>query len=389
MFIRLEKSYAKGTEALKTLIEQVYYIDQSIINCEFVRDGIKLYFEVGSNYDESILRDEILKMSSAILKSFDRVVTKILFENDGIGTYDKDPMAHLLQTRQVIETFPGVFALQGGFLKCLNDLDSIFKSFALERKAIEQHFQPTLPAKSLVENGYISSFPQHPLFVASVIRDANQIKTLSRDAKEKSIDNLHEWLDNKLDTHDQVLSPTVCYHCFETLRNQEIPTDGVQYTAIASCHRNESRNISGLSRLQTFTMREIIFFGAVDYVESCRNEILAHFQSYLVALGLKFRVVTASDPFFTSGAEAKRVYQSVLALKYEIQAYLPHSDSWISVASFNNHQQALVSPYRISFESDAELHSGCVGYGYERLAYAMYSQFGCEESSWPKALNGN
>ena len=132
-------------------------------------------------------------------------------------------------------------------------------------------------------------------------------------------------------------------------------------------------------------MREIIFFGSEDYVERNRNEIQEHCKSYFIDLGLKFRIVTASDPFFTTGAEAKRIFQTALELKYEIQAYLPHSESWISVASFNNHQQSLVLPYRIHIDSGSELHSGCVGYGYERLAYALYSQFGCEKLSYSKA----
>ena len=381
MFVELDKNYTKGSEALKTLVEQIYYIDRSIIKCDFKGRGVSLEFETDSIVDEKILNDEIIQMSKAVLQSFDRVETKKIFENDGVGKYNLDPMRELINTRQVIETYPGVFALQGDILKLIKELDSYFISFALEIGAIEQHFQPTLPAKSLVENGYIASFPQHPLFVANVFRGINNIKALSKDAKEKSINLIHKWLDEKLDTHKQILSPTVCYHCFETLRNQTVPVDGALYTAIAPCHRHESRNISGLSRLQSFTMREIIFFGSDDFVEMNRNEIQEHCKSYFIELGLKFRIVTASDPFFTSGAESKRIYQSALALKYEIQAYLPHSDIWISVASFNNHQQSLVTPYKINFDSNSDLYSGCVGYGYERLAYALYSQFGCDQSS--------
>ena len=333
--------------ALKELMEQVYYVDQRITKCDFNGNGINVEFEHGDNIEESYIRQEILKIATSISKSFERVETKVIFENEGTRLHNQDPMDELLNTRQVIETYPGVYALQGNILKTIKELDSVFRNYALKRNAIEQYFQPTLPAKSLIENGYISSFPHHPLFVASVVRDANSIKNLSKDAKEKSMESMHEWLDDKLDSHDQVLSPTVCYHCFETLRGQSIPVNGAQYTAMASCHRHESRNIKGLSRLQTFTMREIVFFGTADYVETCRKEILSHCQSYLIVLGLKFRVVTASDPFFTTGAEAKRIFQTALELKYEIQAYLPHSKSWISVGSFNNHQRSLVVPYRI------------------------------------------
>ena len=50
--------------------------------------------------------------------------------------------------------------------------------------------------------------------------------------------------------------------------------------------------------------------------------MVSHISKLLKELGLKFRIVTASDPFFSSGAEAKRIYQSALALKLEIQVFL-------------------------------------------------------------------
>ena len=113
---------------------------------------------------------------------------------------------------------------------------------------------------------------------------------------------------------------------------------------------------------------------------------LFHCQSLFVDWGLKFRVLTASDPFFATGSERKRVYQMAMDLKYELQVYIPHSKSWLAVASFNNHQQSLVVPYNINFNSTSPLFSGCVGYGYERLAYALYSQFGTNEIFWPEDL---
>ena len=212
------------------------------------------------------MKENITKVAKSILKSYERVEQVILYENEGSGKNKIDPMDQLILSRQVIETYPGVFALQGDILSILNKLDSQFKFYALEKDAVEQHFQPTLPAKSLIENGYLSRFPQHPLFVTNVFRDIDNINGLAQDAKEKSIDSIHKWLDKKLDTHKQILAPTVCYHCFETLKNQKITNDGAIYTSIAPCHRHESRNINGLARLQSFTMREIIFFGNEEMV---------------------------------------------------------------------------------------------------------------------------
>ncbi|MGA1823440.1 MAG: aminoacyl--tRNA ligase-related protein [bacterium] len=385
MFIQFDNNTLLKGDAKKVFLEQIYYVNKSIIDCNITNDGIDVKFDIHAKIDENDLADKINNLSDSIIRSFDRVEAKIMFNNPGKVTNTKDPLNELLSTRQAVQTAPGVFILQGDFLDTINRLDNIFKEYALERGAIEQHYQSTVPTTSLMKNGYVSSFPQHLFFVESVHRDLDSIQLISKKAKDEPSDNLF-WLDEHLDEPNQILSPTVCYHTFEGLRGQCLPASGAEFTAIASCHRYESHNVQGLSRLQTFTMREIIFFGSTDSVEKSRTEILEHCKLCLVDWDVKFRIVTASDPFFTNGSESKRIFQSVMELKYEIQVYLPHSDSWLSIASFNNHQQSLVKPYDITFQSGAPLYSGCVGYGYERLAYALYSQFGCNRSSWPKGL---
>lgn len=376
MFVKIDSFYSKNGEALKDLIEKTYYINSNIQKCDYNGEGLTLELSNKDKRLKKIIKDEIINISSKILKSFEKIDTVILFENEGGKLFNNDPMDQLLSSGQVVETYPGVFALQGGFLNKINELDSFFKNFALKNNAIEQQYQPILATQSLIDNGYLSSFPHHPLFVANIRRDSKSIKKLAENSKNKSIQNKNEWLDNSLDTHSKLLSPTICYHCFEVLKNSSIPEEGKKFTAIGSCHRYESNNIEGLSRLQAFTMREIIFFGTSKFVEENRNEILDHCKSYLIDLNLKFRIVTASDPFFVTGSESKRIFQKALRLKYEIQAYIPHSDTWISIASFNNHQSSLVEKYSIRFDGEEDLYSGCVGYGYERFVYALLSQHG-------------
>lgn len=184
----------------------------------------------------------------------------------------------------------------------------------------------------------------------------------------------------------QALSPTVCYHCFETLRSRRVPPSGVVFTAIEKCHRNEGHNLRGLARLQTFTMREMVFFGSANYVQKRRQEIANHARQCFGDWGVKCRLATACDPFFAVAKENKRSFQSLMGLKHELQAFIPHDESWLSIASYNNHQSTLVDAYGITADDGSQLNSGCVGYGYERLAYALYSQFGDDVSAWPKSL---
>jgi len=384
MIIEIPEYRQLNQEARKSLREQIYYVNEDILHCVLLDDVIELDVVHNSKIDPSILTNEIKSLVSNISRSFQRVASRIVFQNKGSGNNSNDPYDNLCSSGQAMLISPGMYAFQGQFLSLIMQLDKYFREYAVSLGSIE-HFYPTLvPTRSLLENGYLKNFPQHAYLVASARHDLNVLEVLGSNTDSINNDDLYE----VLGPHSHVLAPTVCYHCFETLRNQVVPVDGAIYTAVSACNRYESHNVDGLTRLQNFTMREIIFFGCSEDVEIIRKRILDHCRSTLVNWGISFRIVTASDPFFSGPADSKRIFQSVMEVKYEVQAYLPHSDSWVSIASFNNHLQSLVGHYEIDIEGDNPLFSGCVGYGYERLAYAICSQYGLDRRDWPLAMAG-
>ncbi|MBS0331334.1 MAG: hypothetical protein JSS35_01075 [Proteobacteria bacterium] len=144
-----------------------------------------------------------------------------------------------------------------------------------------------------------------------------------------------------------------------------------------------------LSRLQTFRMREIVFFGTSEFVVEHRDWWIEAFARMLRDWKARFRFVAATDPFFLASSAQKRAYQSMRKLKYECQLHIPHTDQWVAVASFNNHEASLTDAYGLredAGEGPSRTHSGCVGFGYDRLVYALLCQFGLDSSRWPKAL---
>lgn len=78
----------------------------------------------------------------------------------------------------------------------------------------------------------------------------------------------------------------------------------------------------------------------------------------------------------------------MLALKREVRLHIPSSDRWIAAASFNNHQASLVKAFGIESKGDTPLASACVGFGYERLLYALFCAFGGDLADWPAELGG-
>jgi seryl-tRNA synthetase len=251
--------------------------------------------------------------------------------------------------------------------------------------AIEQDCPTTVPLGSLVDCGYLSNFPHHAMFVSHAHRNYPDIRFLGTLSLSSNVPDINQ----RLESPHALLSPTVCYHCFQAFNGKTLPSNELLFTATAKCHRHEFKQVVGLERLNTFTMRELVFFGSKEYVASRISTIQTLIKSLFESWGLHFRIIGANDPFFASSASNKRTFQSLFSLKQELQVRLPYKDKWLAVGSLNNHVTGLVKAFAIkpAGESEpADLHSGCVGIGFERLALGIFAQFGLDASQWPEAL---
>lgn len=365
-------------EGRKAFLENIYYASSAIVQAEVSDMAVTLH--LSEAVDRQALHADVSELATRTAKSSPKKGFKVVRGHDGAIHFDKDPYETLVERREVVPTDAGVFVFQGEFLNRLKAMDSVFRSYALGEGSTEQFLPVTVPVSSLQKAGYLKSFPQHAYFSAPVDRDFQKLKHVSDVADEGAV------AANNLAGSDRILSPTVCYHCFESLRDVDLDGD-VTITAVNQCHRHELKNAQSLTRLQTYTMRELVFYGSADYVEERRQAVLEHLIALLSAWDMRYKVVVASDPFFASGAEVKKAFQLLTASKLEVQAYLPYDDRWIAIGSFNNHQQTLTEPYNIRRQGEAT-HSGCVGYGYERLLFSLYCQKGFDASNWPADLSG-
>jgi len=156
-------------------------------------------------------------------------------------------------------------------------------------------------------------------------------------------------------------------------------------TALGKCFRYESSNLTGLERLWDFTMREIVFVGPADYVLDSRNELLELSAAFLDELGLAYEISTATDPFFVDSYAVQAAYQQGFELKLELLAPLPYSGKKLAVGSINYHQDFFGRSFGIQAVNEPA-HTGCIGFGYERLALAFLAQHGVDEKNWPEEV---
>jgi seryl-tRNA synthetase len=157
-------------------------------------------------------------------------------------------------------------------------------------------------------------------------------------------------------------------------------------TARGKSFRYESRYHASLKRLWDFTIREIVFLGARERVAECRERFLRRAVELADRLRLDGRCEVASDPFFCAGNTSERVSaQRLLELKYELRLAIG-PDATVAVGSFNLHEQHFGEAFEIVDDRGEPVHSGCVGFGLERLAYAVLCQYGPDPAEWPAEL---
>jgi seryl-tRNA synthetase len=137
--------------------------------------------------------------------------------------------------------------------------------------------------------------------------------------------------------------------------------------------------------MQMFRMREYVRIGQPGDVTEWRSGWLDRGLSMMQALGLKVHIALANDPFFGRTGRMLAANQREQELKYELVVPITSEDNPTAVLSFNYHQELFGSLYGIRIE-DASAHTGCVGFGMERVALALLKTHGLEPQGWPAAV---
>jgi len=181
------------------------------------------------------------------------------------------------------------------------------------------------------------------------------------------------------------LQPSVCDLCYYALRNVTDHQNTV-YTTYGKVYRNEVSADNSLDRLLAFSVRDIMFVGDEQFVLDMRQRMIEEMIELLRFFNLQSRIETANDPFFTNDSTIKNVFQYASRLKYELLARLPYKDADLAVGSINHHLNFFGKAFDIRTSNGEQAYSGCLGIGFERLAFALYCQYGVDVQNWPTEI---
>jgi seryl-tRNA synthetase len=295
-----------------------------------------------------------------------------------------DAWAELVNRRWVTQVGLGHVILRGPAAQLMRVIDArVDSDFAREFGAELEIYPSTIKSETLDRCDHFTSFPEHMDFVAHLKQDLDVLKAFSEGCRGRSWSpELHA---GRMSANDFAVSPSCCYHCYEGMEGWALAKPGRCVTAVLGCHRYEGANHRSLSRLRAFTMREVVWVGHPAYVIQARARAEDLMIEWAKDWELACTLETANDMFFTDDFAVKASFQRQQEAKRELRVAIPSENQSISIFSSNFHSTTFGKAFGITV-GGRPAASGCIGWGYERFIYAIFSQFGFEIEQWPAAL---
>jgi seryl-tRNA synthetase len=286
-------------------------------------------------------------------------------------------LAELMEHGLLIDCgVPGVYGRSAAFEDIIERFDRYITRLGAQDQPTRVRFPPLLSRKSFEQSGYLKSMPQL----------AGTVHSFSGDQK------AHLALIHELETGgdygpqqqmtDVVLTPAGCYPLYPTLRGEQ-PSDGRVMDVFSYCFRHEPS--LDPARMQMFRMREYVRVGRPEQVVEWRSSWLDRGLEMMEGLGLKVHIALANDPFFGRAGKVLAGNQRAQELKYELVVPITSDESPTAVLSFNYHQDLFGGLYGIRVAGEPA-HTGCVGFGMERVALALLKTHGLDAARWPSEV---
>jgi seryl-tRNA synthetase len=270
----------------------------------------------------------------------------------------------------------GVYARTGLYEGVVEALTALISGHR-PRGAEVLRFPPVMSRAQLERHGYLKSFPNLLGAVSCLCGDERHI----RKVVDRFVEGEAPWTD-ALEAADLVLAPAACYPVYPIAAARgPVPDAGLIFDVAADCFRHEPS--TDIDRFQSFRMREYVRIGTPAQIHAFREEWIDRATGIADRLGLAYRVELASDPFFGRGGQIVAQSQIEQALKFELLVPVRSTTSPTACMSFNYHQDHFGHTWDLIGADGAVAHTGCVAFGMDRLAVALFATHGADLDAWP------
>jgi hypothetical protein len=298
-----------------------------------------------------------------------------------------DAYSQLIERKWVTPIGQGHAVLRGPAARLQRCVDAkVVAEVAGHFSAEEEIFPATILCKTLDRVAHFTSFPEHVDFVAHLREDVEVLSGFATDCRDKGWGPEHHA--GRMSSSDFAISPSCCYHCYEGMEGWRLQKPGRSITALLDCHRYEAGNLTTMSRLRAFHMREVIWVGHPEFVRSSRLAADQILLQWARDWEIDCTFENANDMFFTDDYAVKASFQRQQEAKRELRLRVPQEERTISCASSNFHAATFGKAFDIQVDGRPAT-SACMGWGHERWVYAIFSQFGLDLATWPPKLRAD
>ncbi len=272
----------------------------------------------------------------------------------------------------------GVRARTGLYERVLDGLTDFISTFRPEAAEVYR-FPPVMSRSDIEKSGYLQSFPNLVGFMCCLAGSPAEIR--------RTANRIYEgepWTEG-LGVADLVLTPASCYPVYPIAAAKgAAPDQGWIFDVGCECFRREpSRDID---RMQSFRQREYVCIGSPETVCRFRDDWIVKAQSMAEQLQLPYSVDVANDPFFGAGGQFLAAGQREQKLKFELLIPILSHDKPTACMSFNYHKSHFGEAWDIHLARGGPAHTGCVGFGMDRMTIAMFAHHGLDLSAWPQPV---
>lgn len=274
----------------------------------------------------------------------------------------------------------GIYGRSGVFEDVIARFEALVTEIGRDDGAEVLRFPPAVTRSQLETSGYMKSFPQLAGTVHAFCGGDHDHAFLL-----EKIDRGEDWTKDQVAT-DVALTPAACYPLYPMLAAQgPLPAEGRLFDVQSYCFRHEPS--TDPCRMQLFRMREYVRAGTPEQVQDFRAMWIERAKSLIAKLELPYDVVPANDPFFGRAGKMMKLSQREQGLKLEMVIPVANTQP-TACLSFNYHQDHFGSTWGVSLADGAPAHTGCVGFGLERLALALFKRHGLDPQGWPSGVRG-
>ncbi|WP_314219537.1 class-II aminoacyl-tRNA synthetase family protein [Streptomyces zaehneri] len=255
----------------------------------------------------------------------------------------------------------GLSILDGGQLRLLRAVDTVFRRFADGWDAPEFRFPFLMRCADLDRFDYYDNFPH--LGLTATRLDPERVAPLLAGAS-RPLDRVPT---DVMEPSGFALPSAACYAIYVDLAGTTLPAGGTTRTTVGTCFRNEN-HYDGLQRLLGFSMREIVRIGPED---EAKNHVLRAKDAVLALcaeLGLDVGLEVATDPFFDKNS-GKAKMQRLFPVKEEFVV------DGLAIGSVNYHRNFFGERCAIQAGGDT-VHTSCLAFGLERWVHTLTQRFG-------------